>query len=102
MERNRYEETKEEILPSNIVAINKTAVTEPSLERLSVGDHIGYVFVAKKGKVQLWCGIIVSNDPDAAHNSNCHALHMQFSDSNYFPECLLCAQEIRNGKQVLC
>ena len=28
------------IFMSNIVAINKTAVIEPSLDQLSVGDHI--------------------------------------------------------------
>ena len=50
---------------SNIVAINKTAVIEPSLNQISVGDHIEYEFVAKKGKVQLWRGIVVSTDPDA-------------------------------------
>ena len=61
----RYDHTKEEILLSNIVAINKTAVIEPSFDQLSVGDHIEYEFVAKKGKVQLWPGVVVSTDPDA-------------------------------------
>ena len=61
----RYDHTKEEILLSNIVAINKTAVIEPSFDQLSVGDHIEYEFVAKKGKVQLWRGVVVSTDPDA-------------------------------------
>ena len=56
----RYDHTKEEIFLSNIVAINKTAVIEPSFDQLSVGDHIEYEFVAKKGKVQLWCGVVVS------------------------------------------
>ena len=50
---------------SNIVAINKTAVIEPSLNQISVGDHIEYEFVAKKGKVQLWHGVVVFTDPDA-------------------------------------
>ena len=50
---------------SNSVAINKTAVIEPSLNQISVGDHIEYEFVAKKGKVQLWHGVVVSTDPDA-------------------------------------
>ena len=36
----------------------------PSFDQLSVGDHIEYEFVAKKGKVQLWCGVVVSTDPD--------------------------------------
>ena len=36
----RYDHTKEEIFLSNNVAINKTAVIEPSLDLLSVGDHI--------------------------------------------------------------
>ena len=63
----RYDNTKEEILVSNIVAINKTAVIEPSLNQISVGDHIEYEFVAKKGKVQLWRGVVVSTDPDAEH-----------------------------------
>ena len=61
----RYDHTKEEILLSNIVAINKTAVIESSFDQLSVGDHIEYEFVAKKGKVQLWRGVVVSTDPDA-------------------------------------
>ena len=61
----RYDHMKEEIFLSNIVAINKTAVIEPSLDQLSVGDHIEYEFVVKKGKVQLWCGVVVSTDPDA-------------------------------------
>ena len=63
----RYDHTREEILLSNIVAINKTAVIEPSFNQLSVGDHIEYEFVAKKGKVQLWRGVVVSTDPDAEH-----------------------------------
>ena len=61
----RYDGTKEKILLSNVVAINKTAVIEPSFDQLSVGDHIEYEFVGKKGKVQLWCGVVVSTDPDA-------------------------------------
>ena len=61
----RYDGTKEEILLSNVVAINKTAVIEPSFDQLSVGDHIEYEFVAKKGKVQLWRGVVLSTDPDA-------------------------------------
>ena len=61
----RYDNTKKEIFVSNIVAINKTAVIEPSLNQISVGDHIEYEFVAKKGKVQLWHGVVVSTDPDA-------------------------------------
>ena len=52
------------LLLSNVVAINKTAVIEPSFDQLSVGDHIKYKFVGKKGKVQLWCGVVVSTDPD--------------------------------------
>ena len=50
----RYDNTKEEIFVSNIVAINKTAVIEPSLNQISVGDHIEYEFVAK-GKCS--CGM---------------------------------------------
>ena len=37
---------------------------QPSLAHLHVGDNIEYEFVANKGKVQLWCGIVVSIDPD--------------------------------------
>ena len=48
----QYDNTKEEILVSNIVAISKTAVIEPSLDQISVGGHIEYEFVAKKGEVQ--------------------------------------------------
>ena len=65
----RYDNTKEEIFVSNIVAINKTAVTEPSLNQISVGDHIEYEFVAKKGEVQLWRGIVVSTDPDTERHT---------------------------------
>ena len=61
----RYDNTKEEILVSNSVAINKTAVIESFLNQISVGDHIEYELVAKKGKVQLWRGVVVSTDPDA-------------------------------------
>ena len=60
----RYDNTKE-IFVSNIVASNKTAVIEPSINQISVGDHIEYEFVAKKGKVQLWHGVVVFTDPDA-------------------------------------
>ena len=49
---------------SNIATINKTAVNEPSFDQLSVGGHIEYEFVVKKGKVQLWRGVVVSTDPD--------------------------------------
>ena len=66
----RYNNTKEEILVSNIVAVNKTAVIEPSLDQISVGDHIEYEFVAKKGKVQLWRGVVVSTDPDAERHTS--------------------------------
>ena len=57
------------LLMSNVVAINKTAVIEPSFDQLSVGDHIEYEFVGKKGKVQLWCGVVVSTDPDAKRHA---------------------------------
>ena len=66
----RYDHTKEEIFLSNIVAINKTAVIEHSFDQLSVGDHIEYKFVAKRGKVQLWCGVVVSTDPDADRHAD--------------------------------
>jgi len=40
-------------------------VVQPSLAEVHVGDSIEYKFVPKKGKgVQLWCGIVVSIDPD--------------------------------------
>ena len=48
----------------NVVAINKTAVVQPSLAKLHDGDNIEYEFVAKKGKLQLWRGIVISIDPD--------------------------------------
>ena len=38
---------------------------QPFLAQLHVGDNIEYKFVAKKGEVQLWCGIVISIDPDA-------------------------------------
>ena len=60
-----YDHTKEEILLSHIVAINKTAVIEPSFDQLSVGDHIEYEFVVKKGKCSNGpSGVVVSTDPD--------------------------------------
>ena len=65
----QYDNTKEEIVVSNIVAINKMAVIEPSLDQISVGDHIEYEFVAKKGKVQLWRRVVVSTDPDAERHT---------------------------------
>ena len=65
----RCDGTKEEMLLSNVVAINKTAVIEPSFDQLSVGDHIEYEFVGKKGKVQLWRGVVVFTDPDAERRS---------------------------------
>ena len=61
----RYDHTKEEIFLSNMVSINKTAVIEPSLDQLSVRDNIEYEFVGNKREVQLWCGVVVSTDPDA-------------------------------------
>ena len=62
----RYDNTVDEIWLSSVVAINKTAVVQPSLAQVHVGDIIEYEFVAKKGKaVQLWRGIVVSIDPDA-------------------------------------
>ena len=61
----RYDNTVDEIWLSSVVAINKTAVVQPSLAQVHVGDSIEYEFVAKKGKVQLWHGIVVSIDPDA-------------------------------------
>ena len=70
----QYDGTKEEILLSNVVAINKmamnkTAVIEPSFDQLSVGNHIEYEFVGRKGKVQLWHGVVVSTDPDVEHHT---------------------------------
>ena len=41
-----------------LFAINKTAVTESSLNQISVGDHIEY-------EVQLWRGVVVFTDSDA-------------------------------------
>jgi len=62
----RYDNTVDKIWLSSVVAINKTAVVQPSLAQLHVGDIIEYEFVPKKGKaVQLWRGIVVSIDPDA-------------------------------------
>ena len=37
--------------------------------QLCVGDRIEYEFVAKKGKVQLWRGVLVSLDPEAERRS---------------------------------
>ena len=52
------------LLCPTLLLSHKTAVSEPSFDQLSVGDHIKYKFVGKKGKVQLWCGVVVSTDPD--------------------------------------
>ncbi len=59
----RYENTKEEIWLSNIVAINESPVIDPSIDLVSVGDHIEYGYVTKRGRVQLLHGV-VSTDPD--------------------------------------
>ncbi len=61
----RYDKTKEEIWLANIVAINETAVIDPSADEVHINDRIEYEFVQKKGKVQLWRGVVVSTDPDA-------------------------------------
>ena len=61
----RYDNKEEEIWLSGVVTVNKTAVVQPSLDQLSVGNHIEYEFLAKKGKVQLWRGVVVCIDPDA-------------------------------------
>ena len=37
---------------------------QPFLGQIHVGDKIKYEFLAKKGKVQLWRGIVISIDPD--------------------------------------
>ncbi len=60
----RYDNTKEESWLPSVVATNESAVINPSIDLVSVGDHIEYEFIAKKG-IQLWRGVIVSTDPDA-------------------------------------
>jgi len=60
-----YDNTVEEIWLSNVVAINKTAVVQPFPAQVHVGDNIDYKFLAKRGKVQLWRGIVVFIDPNA-------------------------------------
>jgi len=42
---------------------------QPFLDQLSVGDHIEYEFLAKKGKVQLWRGVVVSFYADTKHRA---------------------------------
>ncbi len=57
------DKTKEEIWLSNTVAINETAV-EHSADQLRVNDRIESEFVAKKGEVQLWRGVVVFTNPE--------------------------------------
>ncbi len=47
------------------MAINDAPVIEPTIDQLSVGDRIESEYVYKRGRVQLWTGIVVSVDPDA-------------------------------------
>ena len=61
----RYDNTEEEIWLHKVVAVNNRAVVEPSRDLLQVGDYIEYEFLAKKGKVQVWRGILVAINPDA-------------------------------------
>ncbi len=61
----RYDNTKEEIWLLNVVAINESPVIDLTIDLVSVGDHIEYEFVAKRGRIQLWYGVVVSTDPDA-------------------------------------
>ncbi len=68
----RYDNTKEEIWLSNVVAINESPVINPTIDLVSVGDHIKYEYVAKRGRIQLWHGVVVSTDPDAER----HATHI--------------------------
>ena len=65
----RYDNTEEEIWLHRVVAVNNTAVVEPSRDLLQVGDYIEYEILAKKGKVQVWCGILVAIDPDAERHA---------------------------------
>ena len=61
----RYDNTEEEIWLHCVVAVNNTAVVEPSRDQLRVGDYIEYEFVTGKGDVQVLRGILVSIDPEA-------------------------------------
>lgn len=61
----RYDNKKEEVQLSSIVAINTTAVIEPTVDQLSVGDYVECEYCYKRGRVQLWRGVVVSTDPDA-------------------------------------
>ncbi len=61
----RYDNTKEEVRLVSIVAINDMLVIDPTIDQLSVGDRIESEYVYKRGRVQVWNGIVVSVDPDA-------------------------------------
>ena len=61
----RHDNTEKEIWLHSVVAVNNTAVVEPSRDQLRVGDYIEYEFVTGKGNVQVWRGILVSVDPEA-------------------------------------
>ena len=66
----RYDNTEEEIWLHCVVAVNNTAVVEPSRDQLRVGDYIEYEFVTGKGNVQVLRGILVSIDPEAERRAH--------------------------------
>ncbi len=47
-------------------------VIDLTIDLMSVGEHIEYEYVAKRGRIQLWHGVAVCTDPDA----KCHATHI--------------------------
>ncbi len=47
-------------------------VIDPTIDLVSVGEHIKYEYVAKRGRIQLWYGVVFSTDPDAER----HATHI--------------------------
>ena len=66
----RYDDTKEEILLSNVVAVQRCCYQQDGchwtcLWSVKCWKSHRVQFVGKKGKVQLWCGVVVSTDPDA-------------------------------------
>ena len=55
---------KKSCCPILLLSTRQLSLNLPLIS-LSVRDHIEYEFVAKKEKVKLWRGVVVSTDPDA-------------------------------------
>ena len=56
----RYDGKIERVFVDGIVAINNCPHCEPNIDELSVGDSIEYECMYKRGRVQVWHGIVLS------------------------------------------